>query len=41
VIAVRPAAGHVQEEVQLGGRGPQGLVSHEFQPSTTKRSRTP
>src|SRR5262249_25485168 len=53
MVAVRPTAGDVQEQVDLGGRGPVGftgrrrfarplgLPGHEFQPSTTTRKRTP
>ena len=42
VIAVRSAAGHVQEQVQLGRRGPgRGAHGGSCQSETATRSRSP
>ena len=42
VVAVRAPAGDVEEEIQLGRRGPEGLpAAHRRHPSTTIRTRTP
>jgi hypothetical protein len=39
VIAVRPAAGDVQKQVEFGWRRPPGQLAHRRQVSMTTRSR--